>query len=43
MPTCRNCKYYKTDVDLPNPVCTLHQFHFTNDFTTCEDFVQAQR
>ena len=41
MPTCRNCKYYKTDVDLPHPVCTLHQFHFTNDFTPCGDFVQS--
>lgn len=35
---CRDCKYYMTDVDLPFPVCTLHQFHFENDFTACDDF-----
>lgn len=38
MAGCRDCKYFKTDVDLPFPVCTLHEFHFTTDFTPCESF-----
>lgn len=41
MPTCRDCKYYKKDVDLPHPVCTKHQFHFTDNFTICGDFEQG--
>lgn len=39
MAGCRDCKYFKTDVDLPYPVCTLHEFHFTTDYTPCDDFV----
>lgn len=34
--SCRSCKYYMTDVDLPHPVCTLHEFHFEGDYTPCE-------
>ncbi len=36
--TCKDCKYYWTDVDLPHPVCRLHEFHFESDFTPCEQF-----
>lgn len=36
--TCRSCKYYWTDVDLPHPVCRKHEFHFESDFTPCEDY-----
>jgi len=36
--TCRSCKYYWTDVDLPHPVCRKHEFHFENDFTPCDDY-----
>lgn len=39
MAGCRDCKYFKTDVDLPYPVCTLHEFHFTTDYTPCDSFV----
>ena len=38
--TCKQCKYYFTDVDLPHPVCTRHEFHFEGDFTPCEDFTK---
>ncbi len=37
-PTCKSCRWYKTDVDLPHPVCTYHQFHFEQDFSTCDDY-----
>ena len=36
--TCRKCKYYWTDVDLPHPVCRRHEFHFESDFTPCGDY-----
>ncbi len=36
--TCKQCKYYFTDVDLPHPVCTLHEFHFEGDYTPCDKF-----
>lgn len=38
MASCRDCRYYKTDVDLPYPVCTYNEFHFEGDFTPCESF-----
>lgn len=38
MASCRDCRYYKTDVDLPYPVCTLNEFHFEGDYTPCESF-----
>ncbi len=41
MASCRNCKYYKKDVDLPHPVCTLHRFHFESDFTPCDDYTES--
>ncbi len=37
--TCRDCKYYWTDIDLAFPVCNLHEFHFQRDFTPCDKFV----
>lgn len=37
---CRDCKYFYRDVDLPWPVCNLHQFHFEGDYTACEDFTK---
>lgn len=36
--TCRTCRWFKTDQDLPYPVCTLKEFHFTNDYTPCESY-----
>lgn len=36
--TCRDCYYYWSDIDLPHPVCTKHQFHFEHDFEPCNDF-----
>lgn len=37
---CRDCKYFYRDVDLPWPVCKLHEFHFEGDYTACEDFTK---
>lgn len=36
--SCKDCKHYWKDVDLPHPVCTLHEFHFEGDYTPCEHF-----
>ncbi len=41
MPNCRDCKHFWKDVDLPHPVCRLHQFHFQNNFTPCDQFDSA--
>ncbi len=36
--SCKGCKHYWTDVDLPHPVCRRHEFHFESDFTPCGDY-----
>lgn len=35
---CTYCKWYHTDIDLPRPVCKLHEFHFEGDYTPCEEY-----
>lgn len=36
--SCRDCKHFYRDVDLPWPVCQLHQFHFEGDYSPCSDY-----
>ncbi len=35
---CRDCKHFWRDVDLPFPVCRLHEFHFEHDYSPCSDY-----
>lgn len=37
-PSCRDCKYYYENCDLPWPVCELNEFHFEGDYTICGQF-----
>lgn len=35
---CRDCKHFWRDIDLPFPVCRLHEFHFESDYSPCSDY-----
>lgn len=35
---CRDCKHFWRDIDLPFPVCRLHEFHFEDDYSPCSDY-----
>ncbi len=39
--TCKECKYFFKDVDLPYPVCTYNEFHFEGVYTpVCEHYTE---